>query len=302
VGIEVAGRNAHRGKPRVGCPTFRGLACCLIALGAALVACSGPGRSARARTPLVLVSVSPEAYLVRSIAGHRVSVEVLLPPGASPHTYEPSIGTARRAADADLYLTVGHPRLSFEASWVDVLRRAGHVRIVPLASTCDVRPDDPHVWLSAACADSMARRAEVALERILPASEAGALRASLDSTLTAMRRASAEADSLLTPFTGRSFLVFHPAWGYFATDHGLRQVAIQSGSREPGPRDLARVLRQVREEDLRVMFIQPGTPRDEAERIASRLGVRTKVLDPLAEDWTALVVDAAREIRDSWTP
>lgn len=301
MGIEATGPNEHRGGPRAGRRTYRGAAFCLILLSA-LVACSGSARSAPGHTPIVLVSVPPEAYLVRSIAGQRVSVHVLLPPGASPHSYEPSIGTARRAAGADLYLTVGHPRLSFESSWVDVLRRVGHVRIVPLASACDVRPDDPHVWLSVACADSMARRAEAALERLLPASEAGALRARLDSTLTAMGRASAEADSLLAPFQGRTFLVFHPAWGYFARDHGLRQVAIQSGSREPGPRDLERVLRQVREEDLRVMFIQPGMPRDEAERIASRLGVRTEVLDPLAEDWTALVVDAAREIRDSWTP
>ncbi len=299
--IEVTGTRADRARPRTGRPIRRLLTGGLILLSATLASCAGRDRSAHDAAPRVLVSVPPEAYLVRSIAGDRVSVEVLLPPGASPHTYEPSMGIARRAADADLYLPVAHPRLAFERSWVDGLRRAGGVRIVPLASTCDARPDDPHVWLSAACADTMARRVEGALEGLLPASDAGGLRSRLDSTLAVMHRASGEADSLLAPFSGRSFLVFHPAWGYFARDHGLRQVAIQAGSREPGPRDLARVLQEVRQEGLRVLFIQPGIPRDEAERIARQLGVRTEVLDPLAENWPALVVDAARELRNAWT-
>jgi zinc transport system substrate-binding protein len=262
--------------------------------------CGGGARSAPDAVPRVLVSVPPEAYLVRSIAGDRVSVQLLLPPGASPHTYEPSMGIARRAADADLYLTVGHPRLTFETSWAQALARMGHARVVPLAVNCRARPDDPHVWLSVACADTMARRAEAALEELLPPSAAPRLRARLDSTLSAMHLAWSAADSILAPFAGRSFLVFHPAWDYFARDHGLRQVAIQAGSREPGPRDLARVLQEVREEGLRVLFIQPGMPRREADRVARQLGVRTEVLDPLQEDWPALVVDAARALRDAW--
>jgi zinc transport system substrate-binding protein len=297
--------SARRGRrsDRTGAPVRRLLRVCVSALLlATLAGCGGGGaRSGPEGTPRVLVSVPPEAYLVRSIAGARVSVEVLLPPGASPHTYEPSMGIARRAAEADLYLTVGHPRLTFETSWVAALKRVGGVPIVPLAATCDARPDDPHVWLSVACADTMARHAEAALERLLPASDSARLRARLDSTMADMHRASGKADSLLAPFSGRSFLVFHPAWGYFARDHRLRQLAVQAGSREPGPRDLARVLREIHEEGLRVLFIQPGMPRDEAERIARQLGVRTEVLDPLEENWPKLVRDAAAALAHAWS-
>jgi len=292
VGVHGRGQRAFRG--------LRPPSVLALLAVVAVAACGSGARSAADTVPRVLVSVPPEAYLVRSIAGERVEVHVLLPPDASPHTYEPSMGIARRAADADLYLTVGHPRLTFETSWAQALGRMGHTRIVPLAVDCGARPDDPHVWLSAVCADTMARRAEAALEGLLPPSAAPLLRARLDSTLSAMRLASSAADSILAPFAGRSFLVFHPAWDYFARDHGLRQVAIQAGSREPGPRDLARVVQEVREEGLRVLFIQPGMPRREADRVARQLGVRTEILDPLAENWPALVVDVARALRDAW--
>jgi zinc transport system substrate-binding protein len=264
--------------------------------------CAGGPETSSEAVPTVLVSVPPEAYLVRSIAGHRVSARVLLPPGSSPHTYEPSIGQARLAAAAGLYLSVGHPRLFFESAWEKALTGRGETRVVPLAAGCEARPDDPHVWLSLACTRAMAIRAEEALRSLLPADDSAALRAGLDSTLSELDRASREADSLLAPYRGRSFLVFHPAWAYFARDHGLKQVAVQAGSREPGPRDLARVLAKVREENLRVMFIQPGMPHREADRIARELGVRSEVLDPLEEDWPELVVGAARTLRSAWRP
>ncbi len=270
----------------------------------AVLACLGCGskRSAGGEgAPRVLVSVPPEAWMVESIAGERISVQVLLPPGASPHTYEPSIGRARQAASADLFLPIGHPRLGFEKAWMDALSRLGGPRVVPLGTDCRARPDDPHIWLSADCARSMARRAEAALASLLPPGDSAALRAGLDSTLEAMSRADRMADSLLAPFRGHTFLVFHPAWAYFAADHGLRQEAVQSGSAEPGPGQLARVLSRIREEGLRVMFIQPGTTVGEAGRVARELGVSTRVLDPLERDWPALVVRAARELAAVWS-
>jgi len=248
--------------------------------------------------------VPPEAWLVRGIAGDRVDVRILLRPGATPHTYEPSMADARAADGAGLYLAVGHPRLGFETAWRAALARGDGAgpRVVQLAAGCETEPDDPHVWLSPPCFRRMARAAEGALEALLPAGDAPALRRGADSVVAAVDRASAGADSLLAPYGGRAFLVYHPAWGYLAREHGLEQVSVQSGSREPGPAELARVFHRVREEGLHVMLVQPETPRSETSRIAGQLGLETVVLDPLARDWPSLYLDAARALARSWRP
>lgn len=246
------------------------------------------------------MSVPPEAYLVHAIAGERVRARVLLRPGATPHTYEPSMADARVAAGAVLYLAVGHPQLGFETAWRGVLGREGGPRIVALDEECETRRDDPHVWLSVPCFRIMARRTASALAGILPPEAGPALARGLDSLLARVDASAARADSLLAPFRNRSFLVYHPAWGYFAREHGLEQVSVQVGSREPGPAELAHVFEAVRKGGLHVMFIQPGTPPAEARRIAAQLGVETAVLDPLAEDWPEMYVDAARTLRRSW--
>ncbi|HKK28252.1 MAG TPA: zinc ABC transporter substrate-binding protein, partial [Gemmatimonadota bacterium] len=246
------------------------------------------------------------AYLVRAIAGERVGVRVLLRPGASPHAYEPSMADARLAAGAALYLAVGHPRLGSEAAWLSALESGGSGEggsgpgIERLAEGCDVQPDDPHVWLSVPCYGLMARRAEAALRDLLPAADGPGLRAGLDSLLATVARTASRADSILGPDRGRAFLVYHPAWGYLAREHGLEQVPVQSGSREPSPAELARVVARVRQEDLHVMFVQPGTSRGEARRVAAELGVETSSMDPLAEDWPAMYLDAVRALDASW--
>lgn len=282
------------------------VAALLLAALVPVLACGSPREPVDGARPVVLVSVPPEAYLVRAIAGERVRVRVLLRSGASPHTYEPSIADARLAARAALYLAVGHPRLGFEAAWLAALEGgegAGEdaaPRIVRLAQGCDAEPDDPHVWLSVPCYRVMARRAEAALRDLLPPADGTGLRAGLDSLLATVGRTASRADSLLGPDRGRAFLVYHPAWGYLAREHGLEQVPVQSGSREPSPAELARVVARVRREDLRVMFVQPGTSRGEARRVAAELGVETSSLDPLAEDWPAMVLGAVRALDASW--
>lgn len=297
----IAGARGRRRASRIARPAWVLLAALLPAL-----ACGSPREPAGGARPSVLVSVAPEAYLVRTIAGERVRVRVLLRPGASPHAYEPSMADARLAAGAALYLAVGHPRLGFEAAWLSALESQGSgeggagLRIERLAEGCVAQPDDPHVWLSVLCYGLMARRAEAALRDLLPAAEGPALRAGLDSLLSTIARTASRADSILGPDRGRVFLVYHPAWGYLASEHDLEQVPVQSGSREPSPAELARVVARVRQEDLRVMFVQPGTSRGEARRVAAELGVETSSMDPLAEDWPAMYLDAVRSLDASW--
>jgi zinc transport system substrate-binding protein len=131
---------------------------------------------------------------------------------------------------------------------------------------------------------AIAVRVETALERLFP--DRGEL---LASNLSRFRADVASLDeeirSLLEGKRGRAFLVFHPAWGYFAEAYGLEQIAIETDHREPDPRRLGELIQRARAERIGTIFVQPQFDTASAEMIAQEIGARIEPIDPLAYDW-----------------
>ena len=100
----------------------------------------------------------------------------------------------------------------------------------------------------------------------------------------------------------RKFLVFHPAWGYFAQAYGLTQVPIEQGGKEPGARTLVTLIEQAKRDQIRVVFIQPQSDPRFAEQIARAIGGRVIAIDPLAPDYVANLRAVARQIAAAGTP
>ena len=93
---------------------------------------------------------------------------------------------------------------------------------------------------------------------------------------------------------GTSFMVFHPAFAYFARDYGLKEVAIEQSGKEPGPRELARLTDEAREEKVAVIFVEPQFSSRAAQTVARQVGARVETIDPLALDWSANLLRVAR--------
>jgi zinc transport system substrate-binding protein len=85
----------------------------------------------------------------------------------------------------------------------------------------------------------------------------------------------------------RKFLVFHPAWGYFAHAYGLEQVAVEAEGKEPGPQTLARIIAQAREKKIRIIFVQKQFSQTTARTVARAIGAQVVAIDPLAENYLA---------------
>ena len=92
---------------------------------------------------------------------------------------------------------------------------------------------------------------------------------------------------------GRAFFVFHPAWGYFAGDYGLRQIAIEVEGKEPSERELTQLVRQAREHAMHTLFVQPQVRSSIPRTVAQAVGARVENLDPLAADLPANLRHAA---------
>lgn len=248
----------------------------------------------------MVVSVLPQAYVVDRVSGGTADVAVMIPPGGSPATYEPTIEQLRAVSEATLYVKIGHPNFAWERAWLDRLIEANPGLVVIDGSEgCRREVDDPHVWLSPVCVRSMASQVARALAEALPAA-AERIRTELAAFEAEVEELDAEIRDRLAPYRGETFLVFHPAWGHFAADYGLRQVAIQRGAVEPGTHELGELIERARAEGIRVVFVQPQFPRTNAELVAREIGGTVVALDPLAGDWPASLRQAAAAFEEAF--
>lgn len=158
---------------------------------------------------------------------------------------------------------------------------------------------DPHIWLSLRRLKSQAQTVARELAAVDPA-HAGDYQRNLAALETRLDEADAAIAKLLAPYRGRAFMVFHPAWGYFAEDYGLRQLAIESEGKEPSDRELTELQELARREQIRVVFVHPQGGQRSAQAVANAIGARIEVIDDLPAELLESLRDTARRIAESF--
>lgn len=255
-----------------------------------------PTLLAAAERPLVFAGIPPLRYVVERLAGEHVDVGVLLPPGASPHTYEPTPRQLTHLDRATLYLRIGVP---FEGPVLAKVRsvmpdlevvdcRAG-IELVPMGDDGHRHAEehyDPHIWLDADRMEHVAANIAAALSRIVP-SHAGEIDKRLGELRRVIEQADARAARMLAPVRGRAMVVVHPAYGYFARRYGLQQLAVEVEGKSPSARQLAVIVDTLRTHAVRTIFVQPQFSKTSAQRVSEAVGCSIVELDPLAEDYPA---------------
>jgi zinc transport system substrate-binding protein len=267
----------------------------------ALTLLPSPGRTTAPEAGLqVVVSILPQQFLVERIAGERVKVLVLVRPGDNEATYTPGPATLAALDGAHAWFTIGVP---FEDAWQGrIARDRPAMEIVPLADGLPQRAmdgaageahghrhegrPDPHTWTDPRLAARMAGTIAAALARLDPAG-AAAYQAGARALQDELQALHAEIANQLEAVRGRTFIVFHPSWGYFADAYGLVQLPIELGGREPGPRSLAELVSRGRAAGARAVFVQPQFSKRSATAVAQALGVELIEADPLAPDYIA---------------
>lgn len=267
----------------------------LVVLGLALLVgqfgCAQGGTEQTASALDVTVSILPQRYFVERIGGEHVDVNVMVLPGESPATYEPSPEQLRALSDADLYCSIGVP---FENAWLDRIGSANDDMVMVDTTQGIDRIEeggnpDPHIWLSPSLVRIQAATIAEALTSADP-SHAEVYESNLERFLEDIDELDAEiretlAGKALAGAEGQRFMVFHPSWQYFARDYGLEMIAIEVGGQEPSAAELARLITTARAEDIGVIFAQPEFSTEAAETIADEIGGEVLLISPLAEDW-----------------
>ncbi|MDD3938003.1 zinc ABC transporter substrate-binding protein [Rhodoferax sp.] len=277
----------------------------LIAFVVALWALQAGAASASAPLP-VFVSILPQKYFVERVGGEQVVVSVMVGPGQSPATYEPTPRQMTALSQAKLYFSIG---VAFEDTWMKRIQAATPaLRVVPMQRGIALLPltgpggeaagTDPHIWTSPLRVKIMAASIRDALIETDPAHR-GDYELNYRAFIAELDALDRDVRALLMSAKGKSFLVFHPSWGYFANDYGLRQIPIEAEGKEPGAKALVRVIDLGKREGARVIFVQTQFSRRTAETVAAAIGARVVGVDPLAENYPQNLLRVAHEFAEA---
>ncbi|MDD3579985.1 MAG: metal ABC transporter substrate-binding protein [Desulfobacca sp.] len=239
---------------------------------------------------IVVASIIPLADFCQNLGGERVQVEVLVPPGASPHIFEPPpsvIGTVKQA-QALVYVGAGLD------PWVKRLLDSRDprnlvvveaARVIALIRQGDSHPHEqgnPHVWLDPVLAKGICQDIAQALIIIDP-SHRQDYEANLINYLHRLEELHNDIKNTVASFTHRQYVCFHPAFTYFAQRYNLQEVGVIeiAPGREPSPRQIQNIIDSIHRYEMRAVFAEAQLSPRIAEVIAREAGVQVLLLDPL---------------------
>jgi ABC-type Zn uptake system ZnuABC Zn-binding protein ZnuA len=216
--------------------------------------------------------------LARELGGERATCTTLVPPGASPHAFEPRPSALAAVAEADLLLRAGNGI----DDWAALLAGGSHVEWVVVGPSCAAADAAcAHFWLlPLGMAEAGMRLHGLGLRDSSLAERIGPVRFA-----AVAREVDGELRALFAPYAGAALLSFHPSWGDFAARYGLVDLgAIQShGAEEPTPRHLAELISAARTAGARIVLVDAQLDSHTARIVGEELGARLVTVDPLGD-------------------
>lgn len=263
------------------------------------------------RSHLVMVSIAPYKFFAEAIGGDTIRVNLIVPPGASFHTYEPTPKQIIEGSQADIWFRVGE---SFETRALQALRsHQPNMKIVDLRDGVDLIQVEPghcccchaegadlHFWLSPRVASIQAKKMAEALSAAYPENR-GLYQKRLASLLEDLSRLDIEIKDILAPLKQRIVMVSHPAYAYFARDYQLTQLPIEYEGKDPSGRQLTKLLQDARDLKIKTIYVQSQYSRKGADLIAKELRAQVVTLDPYSSngDYFFTLREIARRIAAS---
>lgn len=250
----------------------------------------------QATRPVVVTTLFPLYDFARSIAGNRMDVELLLPPGVEPHHFEPRPEDIIKIQRAALFIYTSpamepwaaHLLAGLDQQRLRVVQSAAHVRLREIGpgEADDDAPDagqhaaahrqDPHVWLDFGNAQLMVDEILAGIVAVDPG-HAGDYRANA----AALKRRLADLDRRYSQGLAacRSRVVLHGghyAFGYLARRYHLTYLAAEgvSADNEPSPRQMAELVQQIRNNRLQAVFSEELVSPRLAETLAAETGAQ----------------------------
>lgn len=239
----------------------------------------------------IFVTITPMQSIIEEITAGDFDIEVIVPKGASPETFEPTPKQVTSFSDAELIFSTGI--IDFEQSLVERIDDDAEVvnlsnGIELIAGSCShgnhkhKHGVDPHIWTSPRALRTMVTNAHKAIMAHYPDSvkyteATGRLLEHIDALDTyCATRIKAEGVEAM--------MIYHPAYTYYARDYGIEQIAIEHDGKEPSLRQTTALIEKAKEHGVKAILRQPQYSEDKVRAIANDAGAEIITTDPLAED------------------
>ena len=270
------------------------------------------------------VSISPQKYFVQKIVKDKFDINVMVKPGASPHTYEPKSSQMKSLSNSKIYFYTG---VSFENAWLDKFKLSAKntifvdtaVGIEKLAMEAhshegeehnehkdEAKHDhenealDPHIWLDPILVKIQAKSIYDAIVKI-DSQNSDFYKTNYEEFLKELDLINNELETILKPYENRAFMVFHPSWGYFAKRYNLEQISVEVEGKEPKPNELVELIKDAKIHDIKIVFVSPQFSQKTAKTISSSINAKVVSIDALDENWASSILSTAKEIANSYT-
>ena len=288
----------------------------VLALSAGLgVSCAGDdgdASPAEVDTLGVAVTIAPLADFVEKVGGKNVDVTIMVPPGASPHSHQPTQRQLKELCDAEVYVKVGSG-VDFELAYMHTLTEQNPDMLlidcsvgIELIGGDDHEDNDhadeghhhegadPHIWNSPVNVKKMVENICDGLMEADP-DHAADYQANTDAYLQELDDLDTYIHRQLDDATNRYFMTYHPSFGYFAEEYNLTQLAIEHDGKAPTGPALDDCIKEADEHNLSYVFVAPQFATNHAEKVAKRIGGQTAFIDPLGE----IYIDNMKDVADS---
>lgn len=257
---------------------------------------------------LIISSVAPVSFLAQKIGGENVELHTLI--SADAHNYEPKPSDMKIIAKADVFLAIG---VEFERVWLEKFKaNAKNLLITKLdENITKIKQEhshdhdhdheselDTHIWLDPLNAKIIAQNIANTLIKI-NAQNQKTYEQNLNVLLNELDELDNYAKTELAGLKKRAFIVYHPAWGYFAKRYDLEQISIEKNAKEPKINELASIIKDAKKHGVSVIFTNPGYLGHSPQVIASQIGAKIIQIDPLSNDYFNALKHAIKAFKDA---
>lgn len=247
---------------------------------------------------VLTVSILPQKYVTGQIAGKNYEVNVLVPPGASPATYEPTPRQLEKLNHSLAYFRVGH--IAFEKAWTEKIRDASkNMEVFDCSEGLKLIERsgrvDPHIWTSPEMVIGMASNIADALKKIDP-ENARQFEKNFQSFAEDVRELQEKMHSMLKPHREKSFLIYHPALAYYCREFGLKQIPIETEGKEPSASHMQQIIQTANNKNIKAVLIQEQFDQSSAKTIAREIDAEVVTINPLAESWPETMLNITQKL------
>ena len=262
-----------------------------------LSSCKNTGKQTNSKTS-ISTTVIPIGYFIKAIVGDNFTINVMVPDGAAPSSYEPTPRQMQQLANSAMYFSL--ESLGFEKTTLKkIAENSMEIQIINVAKGITpiegghdhghVHGVDPHMWMSPMQAKTIIKNIYSAIVKFDPNDRAFYTK-NFNALMKEVEETDQDVRSTLKGSTNTSFLIYHPALSYFARDYSIEQISIELDGKEPSPNYLQEIIEESRGHNIKTLFVQRQFDENFANIVAKETGTNVVVFDPLSENWKETIM------------